>query len=196
MGKSDELYDFFVNLDRSFFMHEGYKHFADCDNAFPIGYGQTISQPTLVYRMTRELMLSKELSVLEIGTGSGYQTVFLAEFAGQVYTVERIEELSSKARARIEELGYRNVMFKTGDGSEGWKEYAPFDRIIVTAASAKVPLEMVEQLKPSGRMIIPVGERGFQDLLLISKKEDGIIEKKSLGGVVFVELKGKYGWEY
>lgn len=195
MKRNKRLYDFYINLDRSFFIDGEYKHFAHCDSALPIGHEQTISQPTLVYRMTEELKLSNKLTVLEIGTGSGYQTVFLAEFAGFVYTVERIEELSLKAQARIEKLGYKNVKFKIGDGSEGWEEYAPYDRIIVTAASAKVPEPLIEQLKPLGRMIIPVGRRGLQDLLLIKKKRDGSIEKESLGEVVFVELRGRYGWD-
>lgn len=189
-----ELYDFFNKLDRSVFIDNEYKEYAHCDNALPIGYKQTISQPTLVYEMTQRLKLEKGLKVLEIGTGSGYQTAFLAEFGGTIYTVERIEELSQNAQKRLEKLGYKNIKFKVGNGSEGWKEFAPFDRIIVTAAAGKVPQPLVEQLKHGGIMIIPTGEKGSQELLLISKDANGNIQSKSLGAVTFVELKGEYGW--
>jgi len=181
-------------LDRSFFIDNEYKAYAHIDNALPIGHGQTISQPSLVYGMTMRLELDKELKVLEIGTGSGYQTAFLAEFAGEVYTVERIEDLSLKARQRLEALGYKNVFYKIGDGSKGWPEYQPYDRIIVTAAAARIPDPLLEQLKPGGKMIIPVGSRGMQNLMLISKNKNGKVNTETLEPVLFVELKGEYGW--
>ena len=144
--------------------------------------------------MTRRLELDKTLKVLEIGTGSGYQTAFLAEFAGEVYTVELIEELSSKAREKLDSLGFANVRCKVDDGSSGWSEYAPYDRIITTAAAKKVPDELMDQLKPGGKMIAPVGPEGHQDLLMITKDRSGKVETSSMGKVVFVEMKGKYGW--
>ncbi|MCX7747599.1 MAG: protein-L-isoaspartate(D-aspartate) O-methyltransferase [Clostridia bacterium] len=191
----NELYHFFKNLDRSQFIDNDYKKYADYDEALPIGFEQTISQPSLVYGMTQKLDLGKDLKVLEIGTGSGYQTAFLAEFAGQVYTVEKIDELSLKAQERLHKLGYNNIHFKVGNGSEGWKENAPYDRIMVTAAAGKIPDPLVEQLKPGGKMIVPVGEKGRQELLAIQKDDQGRVNKKSLGEVVFVELKGEYGWK-
>ena len=164
------------------------------DNPLPIGYGQTISQPSLVLQMTRELELEKTHKVLEIGTGSGYQTAFLAEFSGEVYTVERIAELSNKAKSRIEGLGYKNVHFKIGDGSYGWSEYAPYDRIIVTAAAGRIPDALIDQLKTGGKMILPVGESDLQELVRVIKKDDGRIDKEYLTLVRFVELVGEYGW--
>jgi protein-L-isoaspartate(D-aspartate) O-methyltransferase len=190
-----DLLLFFQNLDRSFFIDNEYKELAGYDTPLPIGFEQTISQPTLVLQMTAALNLNKGLKVLEIGTGSGYQTVFLAEFAGEIYTVEKIAALSQKAEERLKSLGYQNISFKEGNGSEGWPEYAPYDRIIVTAAARKVPEPLSEQLKPGGLMLIPVGEKGQQDLLLLAKDESGLINTESLGKVVFVELKGEYGWD-
>jgi len=195
MDKGGKLYEFFKKLDRSIFIDGEYKEYAHYDSALPIGHGQTISQPTLVYSMTAQLELDKDCRVLEIGTGSGYQTAFLAEFAKEVYTVERIEELSLRAQERLKALGYGNIRYKIGDGSEGWKEYAPFDRIIVTAAAGKIPDPLVEQLAPGGRMIIPVGNKGLQQLLLICKDDKGNVNTKHLENVIFVELKGKYGWD-
>ena len=195
LNKNNELYNFFKKLDRSFFMDNEYKEYAGYDNAFPIGYGQTISQPTLVYRMTSKLNLDKDTKVLEIGTGSGYQTAFLAEFAKEVYTVEIIKELSLKAEERLAKLGYKNIKFKIDNGSEGWSEFAPYDRIIVTAAAGKIPDSLMEQLRPGGIMIIPVGERGLQELVSVRKDNEGNVKEEPLGGVVFVELVGKYGWK-
>lgn len=194
MGNKNKLYEFFQKLDRSIFIDGEYKVYADCDTALPIGYGQTISQPTLVYMMTAQLALSKEHKVLEIGTGSGYQTAFLAEFAGEVYTVELIEELSKSAQERLKKLGYDNIKFKIGDGSAGWIEFAPYDRIIVTAAAGRIPDKLLGQLDKGGRMIVPVGQRGMQQLLLLCKDENGTVRKEHIEDVVFVEFKGEYGW--
>jgi protein-L-isoaspartate(D-aspartate) O-methyltransferase len=189
------LYFFFQNLDRSFFLDNEHRHLAGYDSPLPIGYEQTISQPTLVLQMTAYLNLTRDLKVLEIGTGSGYQTAFLAEFAGEVYTVERIAPLAEKARKRLEKLGYRNIHFKIDNGSVGWEEFAPYDRIIVTAAAGKLPDPLLAQLKPGGLLLIPVGERGCLDLLQLKKDESGLVTEKSLGKVTFVELKGEFGWE-
>jgi protein-L-isoaspartate(D-aspartate) O-methyltransferase len=189
-----ELKVFFLQLDRAFFIDNKNKEYAYLDTPLPIGYEQTISQPSLVLEMTYLLAPDKECKVLEIGTGSGYQTALLAEFSGQVYTVERIKELAEKAREKLTQLGYSNIAYKIGDGSQGWTENAPYDRIIVTAAAQETPPELIKQLKPGGKMVIPVGPRGMQELLLITKDQDGEINRQTVGEVRFVEMKGKYGW--
>lgn len=195
-GKADnkEILDFFRNLDRAFFIDGEYRKMAHCDSPLPIGHGQTISQPSLVCSITCSLELEKDSRVLEIGTGSGYQTAFLAEFASEVYTVERIKEFSDCAREKLKQLGYENVHYRTGDGSEGWPEYAPYDRIIVTAAAYRLPSALVSQLSNSGRMIVPVGPQAVQELLFVTREGDGSIRQESLGKVRFVEMKGRYGW--
>ena len=165
------------------------------DCPLPIGKGQTISQPYIVALMTEALELDEDSKVLEIGTGSGYQAAILAEIAKEVYTVERIPELLERARKTIESLGYTNIHFKLGDGTMGWEEEAPFDAIIVTAASPDIPEPLVEQLKIGGRMVIPVGSELTQELLKIRKTGEKRIEVESLGGCIFVKLKGKYGWK-
>lgn len=190
-----KLYELFMGLDRSLFLDEACKAMAAYDGPLPIGYGQTISQPTLVLEMTLQLHPEKNSKVLEIGTGSGYQTALLAALAREVYTVERIPELGALARARITALGYENVYFKTGDGSEGWAENAPYERIMVTAAAGLMPDSLLEQLAPGGRMIIPVGPPSVQDLLLVTRSRAGRVSKHSLGGVRFVEFVGPYGWK-
>lgn len=191
----DELVSFFKRLDRTVFLDDTYKVLASVDTPLPIGCGQTISQPTLVLEMTRLLSPAPESRVLEIGTGSGYQTAFLAEFSGAVYTVERFPEFTETARARLSALGYRNVRYKTGDGSEGWAAEAPFDRIMVTAAAGIMPEALVAQLAPGGRMLVPVGSAGLQTLQLVTKDASGCVEISDIERVRFVELKGRYGWE-
>lgn len=188
------LYQFYKELDRSLFINNKYKAYAGIDRPLPIGHQQTISQPSLVFEMTRRLDVDINHKVLEIGTGSGYQTALLAQFAGTVYTVERIPELSQGARKALARLGMKNISFKIGDGSEGWQEYAPFDRIMVTAAAADLPPPLAEQLIAGGRMIIPIGRPGCQALTLVTKDRDGIIDRKPLSEVAFVEFKGQYGW--
>jgi protein-L-isoaspartate(D-aspartate) O-methyltransferase len=189
-----ELLRFMKNLDRSFFLEDRFKSGAYADEPLPIGFGQTISQPSLVLQMTYLLSPDKACSVLEIGTGSGYQTAILARFSRHVYTIERIKELGEKAHERLKDLGYGNVTYKTGDGSMGWSEFALFDRIIVTAAASKIPDELLEQLKAGGKMMIPVGPKYSQDLILLTKDLSGKINQKYIEGVRFVEFKGKYGW--
>ncbi len=188
------LLDFFHSLDRAFFIDSGYKEYADQDRPLPIGFGQTISQPSLVLQMTWLLDLNPDAKVLEIGTGSGFQTALLAQFGGAVYTIERIPELAAPAREKLEQLGYKNIFYKVGDGSAGWIEHAPYDRIIVTAAAEKLPLDLIEQLAPGGRLLIPIGSAGFQELTLITRDQQGKIHTSEVGGVTFVEMKGKYGW--
>lgn len=188
------LVDFYRRLDRRLFLDPMMVPFAHLDQPLLIGHGQTISQPTLVVEMTRLLSPESTSRVLEIGTGSGYQTAFLAAFSDQVYTVERIPELSSKAHKRLEAMGLENIHYRIGDGSMGWAEQAPFDRIIVTAAAGRLPQELTDQLAIGGRMIIPVGPRGCQDLLLITRDSQGRLQQQCLERVVFVELVGKYGF--
>jgi protein-L-isoaspartate(D-aspartate) O-methyltransferase len=144
--------------------------------------------------MSELLELNNTLKVLEIGTGSGYQTAILAEFAGSVYTVERHEELSKKAQKKLEELGYNNISFKVGDGSYGWEEHSPYDRVIVTAAAGEIPNSLIEQLAPNGYMVIPVGEEGYQKLTLVTKDSQNRVTTEHLGNVTFVELVGEHGW--
>jgi protein-L-isoaspartate(D-aspartate) O-methyltransferase len=193
--KSQLIYDFFQTLNRSHFIDGKYKELAHYDSPLPIGFEQTISQPSLVLEMTLQLDLPIDGKVLEIGTGSGYQTAFLGQFCKEVFTVERIPELSERAQQKLQEIGYKNIKFRVGDGSEGWPEHAPYDRIIVTAAAAGIPEEVLRQLRVGGKMILPLGEKGIQQLVLLHKQETGRVQQKRLGEVRFVELKGKYGWK-
>lgn len=155
--------------------------FAYQDRPLPIGSGQTISQPYIVAYMTEQLMLHEKSRVLEIGTGSGYQAAVLAEIVSEVYTVEIIPELATEARKCLTKLGYDKVHIKEGDGYYGWEEYAPFDAIIVTAAAEAVPPHLVEQLRSQGKMIIPIGGVNcIQNLILVTKEEDRILQKPLL----------------
>ena len=157
-----------------------------------IGYGQTISQPYIVALMTDLLELDADDTVLEIGTGSGYQAAILSQICKQVYTIEYVAELAEITRVRLQNLGYKNIETKTGNGYDGWPEHAPFDGIIVTAAATHIPEPLIEQLKPGGRMVIPVGERYFyQELILVEKDEDGKITRKDILSVAFVPFQGE-----
>ncbi len=189
--EKEKLIEFYKKLDRSYFM-EKYKEYAKEDAPFPIGYGQTISQPSLVLKMSLLLEIHKKCKVLEIGTGSGYQTALLAKFAKEVFTVERIEPLHKRAKERLEKAGYNNINYKLDDGSIGWEEHSPYNRIIVTAAATEVPEELIAQLAMGGRMIIPVGPRYLQDLMLIRKDEEGKVTEELIEKVKFVPLIGKY----
>ena len=173
-------------VPRHLFVPEDVSAFAYADEPLPIGRGQTISQPYIVAYMTEALRLGRTERVLEIGTGSGYQTAVLAEVAGEVWTVELVEELSLRAQAKLEALGYGNVHFRIGDGSGGWPEAAPFDGILVTAAPTTVPEDLEGQLAPGGRMIIPVG-LGAQELVLVERVGDSFRRRRLLG-VRFVPL--------
>ena len=161
----------------------------------PIGENQTISQPYIVALMTQALNIKDTDKVLEIGTGSGYQAAILAELARIVYTVERIPTLLDRARTNLYSQGYKNVILVLGDGTKGLPEYAPYDKIIVTAAAPKIPEPLLEQLKNGGKMVIPVGDRYVQDLVLIEKAQNGRIYRSSLGGCRFVPLIGEEGWK-
>ncbi|MFS0576303.1 protein-L-isoaspartate(D-aspartate) O-methyltransferase [Sporosarcina sp. 179-K 3D1 HS] len=186
-----EIKTYLRQMDRSFYMDE-LKEFASYDEPIPIGHEQTISQPSLVLDMTLALDLQRDSKVLEIGTGSGFQTAVLAAFAETVYTIERIEALHSRAKERLHEAGFSNIHFKLDDGSVGWPENATYDRIMVTAAAVEVPAELLEQLAPNGKMVIPVGTSFLQELLLITKDAKGNIQKEVIDQVRFVPLKGKY----
>ncbi len=164
------------------------------DYPLPIGEGQTISQPYMVALMTECLNFKDHGKVLEIGTGSGYQTAILAELAEKVYSIERIEILALRARKILEELGYKNIFIRVGDGTAGWPEEAPFDKILVTAGAPKIPPPLVEQLKEGGRLVIPVGGSFSQTLTIVDKKDDKV-ETREVCGCVFVPLVGAHGWE-
>ena len=180
-------------VPRHRFVPEEELYSAYYNHPLPIGHGQTISQPFIVAQMSDLLALDKQKSVLEVGTGSGYQAAVLSELAGKVYSVEVVEPLASVAAKRLAELGYANVEVKAGDGSAGWPEHAPYDGIIVTAAADHVPQPLLDQLKPGGRMMIPVGGRwDIQELILISKDFEGNLHKRNVEPVRFVPLTGEY----
>lgn len=180
-------------VPRHEFVPEGEKSYAYENRPLPIGYGQTISQPYIVAVMTDLIDVDKESSVLEVGTGSGYQAAILSKCVRQVYTIEIIPELGQQARERLSRLNYRNVEVRIADGYYGWKEHAPFDAIIVTAASSTIPPPLIEQLKPGGKMIIPVGGPFMiQQLMLVKKSEDGTIRSRQVLPVLFVPLAGKH----
>jgi protein-L-isoaspartate(D-aspartate) O-methyltransferase len=174
---------------RHIFVDEALASRAYEDTALPIGYGQTISQPYIVARMTEALLNSGPLNkVLEIGTGSGYQTAILAQLAGEVFSVERIDALLQYARTRLAALKLRNIQVKHTNGSWGWSDHAPYDAIIVTAAPTELPQALLDQLGEHGRLVIPVGERGSQDLILLKRTAQGY-EQENLGKVSFVPLR-------
>lgn len=176
------------NVPRHLFVDEALASRAYEDTALPIGLGQTISQPYIVARMTEALLDGFEpRRVLEIGTGCGYQTAVLAPLVREIYSVERIPELMKKTRQRLRDLDIYNVRLRQGDGWEGWRKYAPYDGIIVTAAASEIPASLLEQLSPGGRLIMPVGPSGRQELLRVTCR-DGELEEESLGAVSFVPL--------
>jgi len=175
-----------LKVERHKFVPKQYENNSYDDNPLPIGYNQTISQPYIVALMTQLLDLSGEEKVLEIGTGSGYQAAVLAEICKEVYTIEIIPELATKAEKLLKELGYKNIFVKTGDGYQGWPEHSLFDRIIVTCAPEHIPQPLVEQLKEGGKMVIPVGDF-VQELVLVEKK-NGKIFKRSIIPVRFVPM--------
>jgi len=178
-----------LNVPRHEFVPENLKPYAYVNRPLPIGHSQTISQPFIVGIMTDLLNVGKGSSVLEVGTGSGYQAAILAYCVKMVYSIEIIKELGEEARARLQRLGYQNVEVRVGDGYKGWEEHAPFDAIIVTAAAAHVPPPLIEQLKPGGRMVIPVGEPiRTQYLTLVEKDAEGKIKMQKLLPVAFVPL--------
>ena len=178
---------------RHLFVPTGMRHRAYEDSALPIGNGQTISQPTTHARYLESLKLTGTERVLEIGTGSGYQTVLLAHLAAQVFSIERVGTLAESARRVIREAGVRNVSLLSGDGTLGWRDYSPFDAILVTAGSPQVPVPLGEQLGEGGRMLIPLGGKDEQILTVVTKRGVGL-ERRDIGAVRFVPLVGAHGW--
>ena len=186
--RSEAVLEQIRNVPRHLFVDEALASRAYEDTALPIGHGQTISQPFVVARMTEALLdgFSGE-KVLEIGTGCGYQTVVLAPLVKRIYSVERISELLRKTRQRLRDLNIYNVQFRPGDGWQGWPKYAPYDGIIVAAAASRLPEKLLDQLAPGGRLIMPVGPSGRQELTLVTRRDDHF-EQQSLGAVSFVPL--------
>lgn len=184
--------DAFLKVPREKFVPERLREYAYEDGPLSIGEGQTISQPYIVALMTASLQLEKGMKVLEIGTGSGYQAAILAETGCDVYSVERVAVLAERAGNILKLLGY-NVKIKVDDGTLGWDEFAPYDRVMVTAGGPAIPAPLFSQLKESGKMIMPVGDTVYQDLILVTRS-GGRMVKENLGGCQFVLLKGAEGW--
>lgn len=191
--KDKRVLEAFYKVPRHRFVPEGVIDNAYSDFPLPIGNGQTISQPYIVALMTELLELSATDKVLEIGTGSGYQTAILSELTPKVYSVERFKQLSKEAGVALGELGYRNARLMVGDGTLGWQEESPFERIIITAASPRIPLPLVEQLAEKGKIVIPLGE-SFSQVLTIAEKINNRLQSREVCGCVFVPLVGKHGY--
>jgi len=181
------------DVPRHEFVRGRFQQYAYENRPLPIGYGQTISQPYIVAIMTDLIKPKKNHRILEVGTGSGYQAAVLAEVVKQVYTMEIVRPLGEQATTRLKQLGYTNIKVKIGDGYYGWEEFAPFDAIVVTAAAGHIPPPLLKQLKPGGRMIIPVGSRFMtQQLIIVKKDKQGKLTTKQILPVMFVPLTGKH----
>jgi len=180
-------------VPRHLFVPESVRHQAYDDTALPIGSGQTISQPYVQARYLELIGLTGREKVLEIGTGSGYQTALLALLASMVFSVERVSHLAQSARTALANSGIRNVTVFVGDGTLGWRSFAPYDAILVSAASPEIPAPLVEQLAPGGRMVIPLGDRASQTLTLVERKDDGV-RASTIADVRFVPLVGQFGF--
>ncbi len=190
-----EILQLFDKVPRHLFVPEAMWPRAYEDAPIPIGYGQTTSQPSLLAHYLKILRPTKDDKVLEIGTGCGYFTAILALAADRVYSIERIRELSQRARKVLDQLGIRNVALLVGDGTIGWKKYAPYDVIVVAAASPSIPPALVDQLGDGGRMLIPVGGRDTQELVLVRKDGFIVTEETVPGPVKFVPLLGEFAWK-
>jgi len=191
--RDKRVLDVMRKVPRHRFVPEDMWDMAYRDTPLPIGYGQTISQPYIVAYMTQMLNLTPDDRVLEVGTGSGYQVAILSQLASQVYTIERVEELSKCAEQVVRELEYTNVMFRVGDGGYGWPEAAPFDAIIVTAAAPEVPQPLIAQLADGASLVAPIGPAGYQELVRLTKQGEKT-ELEHLVPVAFVPLVGEHGW--
>jgi protein-L-isoaspartate(D-aspartate) O-methyltransferase len=185
----------FRKVPRQLFIPPDRRGDAYGDHPAPIGLGQTISQPYMVAVMTEKLALTGVETVLEVGTGSGYQAAILAELAARVYSVERIPALAGAARRALEEQGYHNVLVRVGDGTLGWPEYAPFDRILVTAGGPEIPPPLLAQLAEGGLLLAPVGGESMQQLTLVKREAGGSFSVTPLEHCVFVKLIGRHGWQ-
>ena len=183
----------FEQTPRHLFVPTGVRHRAYEDSALPIGRGQTISQPTVHARYLQLLKLTGKETVLEVGTGSGYQTVLLSYLAARVFSIERVPELLERAREVIAACGVRNVSLKLGDGTLGWPEHAPYDAILVSAAAPNVPRPLLDQLADGGRMIVPIGDMEEQMLAMVTRRGD-TFERRDIAPVRFVPLWGTHGW--
>ena len=192
--KDKRVLDVMGSIPRHLFVEEALVGEAYNDHPLPIGHKQTISQPYIVAFMTQALELKGKERSLEIGTGSGYQTAILAELSKKVYTVERIQPLMEKSVDLLVQLGYRNIQCKAFDGTFGWREFGPYNAIMVTAGAPKIPDPLLDQLADGGRIIIPVGDKFSQELILI-RREKGKYREKNLGGCRFVDLVGVHGWK-
>jgi protein-L-isoaspartate(D-aspartate) O-methyltransferase len=181
-------------VPRHVFVEEALKGQAYSDYPLPIGEKQTISQPYIVALMSEALELKGDEKILEIGTGSGYQAAVLAELADRVFSIERFPALAYRSNQILQKLGYQNVIIRVADGSLGWPDEAPFDGIMATAGTHKIPQPLVDQLGVGGRLVLPVGDRLSQELVQVERTPEGI-KKTNLGGVRFVDLIGKWGWE-
>ncbi len=193
--KDRKVLDVFKKVPRHKFVDPAMQEEAYSDFPISIGKDQTISQPYMVALMVQLLDITKSDRVLEIGTGSGYETAIIAELAKTVFSIERIEGLASNAKFLLGKSGYKNIHIKIGDGTLGWQELAPFEKIVVTAASPQVPEPLLDQLKKSGKLVIPIGPRFSQRLLVLEKSTEGHISEKDACGCVFVPLIGQYGLE-
>ncbi|MBK9216818.1 MAG: protein-L-isoaspartate(D-aspartate) O-methyltransferase [Chloracidobacterium sp.] len=191
----ERVLDVMAKLPRHLFVPDAIRPQAYNDSALPIVSGQTISQPFIVARMTELLELTGTEKVLEIGSGSGYQTAVLASLVRRVFAVERLPALAATARERLEEIGFRNVTLKADDGTEGWNAYAPYDAILVAAGGPEIPEPLVTQLKRGGRLVIPVGsDQRSQELIRVVRTETGR-RTENFGPCAFVPLIGEHGWE-
>lgn len=191
--RDERVLDAMRTVPRDLFIPPDQVAYAYEDRALPVGMGQTISQPYIVALMTESLQVGPSHRVLEIGTGTGYQSAVLATLAGHVYSIERLKALSVLAQQRLESLGFDNVTVRIGDGSIGWPEEAPFDRIIVTAAAPTITQPLVDQLAEGGRLVIPVGDEGTQQLTTVERHHGKIVERPSIA-VRFVKLIGESGF--
>jgi len=191
--RSERILEAFLRVPRHLFVREEDVDRAHSDHPLPLGFDQTISQPYIVALTLDRLDPQPGDRVLEIGTGSGYQTALLAGLCREVFSIERLAPLAKSARARLEALGYSNIHFKVDDGTLGWPEQAPFDRIAVSAASPEIPAALTSQLAERGKLVIPVGGPGRQDLMVVTRTASGL-EKANAGECVFVKLIGQGGW--
>jgi protein-L-isoaspartate(D-aspartate) O-methyltransferase len=191
-GVNDQkVLDAMGRVPRELFVPERLRESAYADRPLPIGHGQTISQPLIVALMTQLSRPTPSTKALDVGTGSGYQAAILAELVDEVYSIEILKPLADEARERLQTLGYKNVEVRHGDGYRGWPEQAPFDLIIVAAAPDHVPEPLVEQLKPGGQLVLPVGGQFFQRLVVIEKQLDGTAVRRNVEPVAFVPMTGE-----